>query len=807
MKGFNVFKKIICATVLVITILSLNLFNIMQSNPRLKPGLHVMAGDKVKFPLTAADVLVKSDLIVFAADLNIPLGPSNISIINAKMSSAKPGDVITIENGIYSNVMINAEAYGTEKAPITLKAESPGGVILTGNSTISINGSYVVTDGFWFTEGWSARAITFEKNSSNCRLTNTAIIDWNHSVPQTDTRWITIKGHNNRVDHCILRDKRNHGMMLEVIRDASAQYHLIDNNYFGFYADGIASNGAETIRIGTSGESLSGSYTVLEYNVFESCNGEAEVVSNKSCHNIYRYNTFIDCKGALTLRHGFGCVVEGNVFIGGSKTNRCTGVRVIGRDHVVKNNYFYDLPNGSPAIQLEHGHIVPHVLTGYDQVERVIVDNNTFFQCDKNLIIGTGKNINSDPPRIMPPKGSVSNNLMVSNKGTGALFSIENPEAEIKLCHNVLGGKEVGLEPLPTGIAVKDNINMILASNGLYMPDDDMIVAGITDDVNIKKRTILDVAPQWVINRIQLNDPKFTDIPLAALPMAESVSTPWGSDDVTVLAVGNPDAYNKNIKIKIDPVSENAVPIIVDGKTFMPVRFISELYDSKVNWDNASNAVKIETSEGRAAKIVIGSKEIDINGTKIAMDVAAQLIEERTYLPLRAIVENVLGKKVKWDKRGIILISNSQEVIDRFDDSALMKATANFMRVISDSDDGNVATNLVDNDLGTRWSAAGEGCWARFDLYEPTLVSAMDIATYSGDKRKAIFDIQVSDDGINWDTVFSGQSSGTAAGFERYAFEPVLARYVRLYGYGNSSNEWNSFSEIKIYDTNNNPVW
>ena len=104
------FKKIICATVLVITILSLNLFNIMQSNPRLKPGLHVMAGDKVKFPLTAADVLVKSDLIVFAADLNIPLGPSNISIINAKMSSAKPGDVITIENGIYSNVMINAEA-------------------------------------------------------------------------------------------------------------------------------------------------------------------------------------------------------------------------------------------------------------------------------------------------------------------------------------------------------------------------------------------------------------------------------------------------------------------------------------------------------------------------------------------------------------------------------------------------------------------------------------------------------------------------------------------------------------------------
>jgi poly(beta-D-mannuronate) lyase len=49
---------------------------------------------------------------------------------------------------------------------------------------------------------------------------------------------------------------------------------------------------------------MSNSRTVVEHNLFQECNGEIEIVSSKSCENTYRYNTFLNCEGAVTLRHG-----------------------------------------------------------------------------------------------------------------------------------------------------------------------------------------------------------------------------------------------------------------------------------------------------------------------------------------------------------------------------------------------------------------------------------------------------------------------------------------------------------------------
>ena len=74
------------------------------------------------------------------------------------------------------------------------------------------------------------------------------------------------------------------------------------------------------------------SRTVVENNLFEQCNGDVEIVSNKSGENVYRHNTFVECVGALTLRHGKGCVVEGNYFLG-HLAPQTGGVRIIGEDH------------------------------------------------------------------------------------------------------------------------------------------------------------------------------------------------------------------------------------------------------------------------------------------------------------------------------------------------------------------------------------------------------------------------------------------------------------------------------------------
>ena len=106
--------------------------------------------------------------------------------------------------------------------------------------------------------------------------------------------WVGIYGKNNRFDHNYLTGKRNHGVTLAVRLNTEASrenHHRIDHNYFG-HRPILGANGGETLRVGTSHYSLTNSNTVVEYNYFDRCNGEHEIISSKSCQNIYRHNTF-----------------------------------------------------------------------------------------------------------------------------------------------------------------------------------------------------------------------------------------------------------------------------------------------------------------------------------------------------------------------------------------------------------------------------------------------------------------------------------------------------------------------------------
>ncbi|NSL87346.1 glycosyl hydrolase family 8 [Chitinophaga solisilvae] len=121
--------------------------------------------------------------------------------------------------------------------------------------------------------------------------------------------------------------------------------------------------------------------------------------------------------------------------------------------------------------------------------------------------------------------------------------------------------------------------------------------------------------------------------------------------------------------------------------------------------------------------------------------------------------------------------------------------------VDASGDDGNVAANVLDNDLNTRWSASGEQ-WLRFCLGSAQTVTGVDIAFYKGDTRKASFDIQISQDGASWTNVATGkQSSGTSNAFESFNFTGVTAKYVRILGHGNNVNAWNSYTEVKVKTT------
>ncbi|SCL17366.1 polysaccharide lyase family 7 protein [Micromonospora inyonensis] len=120
--------------------------------------------------------------------------------------------------------------------------------------------------------------------------------------------------------------------------------------------------------------------------------------------------------------------------------------------------------------------------------------------------------------------------------------------------------------------------------------------------------------------------------------------------------------------------------------------------------------------------------------------------------------------------------------------------------VTASSHDGNVPANAIDGDLNTRWSAEGDGSWIRFDLGASTTVGSIAIAWHQGDTRVQTFAVQVSADAATWNTVVSQRtSSGSTLQLETYGFTDRTARYVRVLGYGNTYNDWNSITEARVY--------
>ncbi|SCF02709.1 polysaccharide lyase family 7 protein [Micromonospora mirobrigensis] len=119
--------------------------------------------------------------------------------------------------------------------------------------------------------------------------------------------------------------------------------------------------------------------------------------------------------------------------------------------------------------------------------------------------------------------------------------------------------------------------------------------------------------------------------------------------------------------------------------------------------------------------------------------------------------------------------------------------------VVASTDDGNVAANTLDGDLGTRWSAQGDGSWIRYDLGAATQVGSVRIAWHRGDERTSSFAVQTSTDGTSWTTVVGQRdSSGTTLQPETYDFADRSARYLRVVGYGNTTNDWNSITEARV---------
>ena len=379
--------------------------------------------------------------------------------LSSAIASSGPGDTIIMANGTWTDVVISFYAQGVEGDSITLRAETPGQVILNGNSRLKIGGSYLKVDGLWFDQGAlrSGHLIEFRRSSSrlttHSRLTNCTITSYNPPSYLTEYKWVSIYGAHNRVDHCHFAGKSHDGATLVVwLRDPpndNPVWHRIDNNYFGHRPE-LGKNGGETIRIGTSSRSMQDAYVTVEHNLFEECDGEIEIISNKSGNNIFRHNTFLRSSGTLTLRHGNEASVYGNYFLGEGKSGS-GGVRIIGERHKVYNNYFQDLRGTGYRSALAVVNGVPNSpLNRYFQVKDAVVAFNTFVDVEETFVIGAGM---SSEQSLAPDGLQIANNLVVTRNGP--IIEYEDAPLNITYASNVFFGAESGIGQVD-GILIAD---------------------------------------------------------------------------------------------------------------------------------------------------------------------------------------------------------------------------------------------------------------------------------------------------------------------------------------------------------------
>ena len=412
------------------------------------------------------------------------------------LKRVRAGDSIILANGEWRDFELVITGKGARDKPIVVRSQDSGKVFLTGQSSLRIGGEHILVSGLVFKNGYSPRGevISFRRTKDdvarNSRVTEVVIDHFSKPDRTESDYWVALYGRNNRFDHNHLVGKTNAGVTLAVRLDSAESRdngHRIDHNYFG-PRPVLGSNGGETIRIGTSQYSMHRSSTIVENNLFDRCDGEVEIISNKSNGNIFRGNLFLRSRGTLTLRHGDDNLVERNVFLGHGK-DYTGGIRVINRNQIVRDNYMEGLRGTgfSSALTVMNG--VPNSpLNRYVQVDNALIERNTVVDSAR-VTLAAG----SDKERTAAPINSVMRRNLFVAGGEGDLFRVEDDISGIAFQDNVL----LGASAPPAGLAIeRRSAEMVRAENGLLYPAD-RALADYGAPRDLKPMQLSEVGVSW----------------------------------------------------------------------------------------------------------------------------------------------------------------------------------------------------------------------------------------------------------------------------------------------------------------------
>lgn len=123
---------------------------------------------------------------------------------------------------------------------------------------------------------------------------------------------------------------------------------------------------------------------------------------------------------------------------------------------------------------------------------------------------------------------------------------------------------------------------------------------------------------------------------------------PAGSSDIFPSATMNLTVNSKSSKVNGEVKKLDVAPIVLNGSTYVPVRVVLDAFGGEALWSGAAQSVTIMRGE-RFLEMIVNQKGFVRNGTRLTSDVAPIIRQGRTLVPLRFVSEQ-LGLTVKWDQ-------------------------------------------------------------------------------------------------------------------------------------------------------------
>jgi hypothetical protein len=186
-----------------------------------------------------------------------------------------------------------------------------------------------------------------------------------------------------------------------------------------------------------------------------------------------------------------------------------------------------------------------------------------------------------------------------------------------------------------------------------------LIISGVATDVEsgIAKVTINDINVQvssdGTFSFIMTLSPGENKIVIKAFDKAGNLTTKtltvyYAKTTVLILFVGS----NKMISSDGETITLDSPPVIVEGRTLVPIRPIIEKFGGSIAWEGGERKVTIFLGN-KTIEMWIDKPQARVNGVMTLIDpnnskVTPKIINDRTMLPVRFVSEQ-LGAKVDWD--------------------------------------------------------------------------------------------------------------------------------------------------------------